>query len=116
ETLYHELAMMAPHVHVSVLCPGWVATNIGDADRNRPAHLRVATSEMEAGGRDALKGMLANGMPPEKLAGKVLDAIRADQFWILSHDGEDGDMWSEAVNRKLRSIESRTNPQFAFGQ
>ena len=26
ETLHHELAMMAPHVKVSVLCPGWVNT------------------------------------------------------------------------------------------
>ncbi len=116
ETLFHELAMTAPQVHVSVLCPGWVATNIGDADRNRPSHLRVETQEgMEAAGRDALKGVLANGMPPEKLAAKVLDAIREERFWILSHDGEDGDMWTEAVNRKLRSIEGRTNPQFSFG-
>src|SRR5262249_38551895 len=40
ETLHHELAMSAPGVHVSVLCPGWVKTNIADSGRNRPAHLQ----------------------------------------------------------------------------
>ena len=37
ETLHHEMAMMAPHVKVSVLCPGWVRTRIADSERNRPA-------------------------------------------------------------------------------
>ena len=36
ETLLHELAMSAGHVHVSVLCPGWVNTRIGESGRNRP--------------------------------------------------------------------------------
>ena len=40
ETLHHEFAMMAPQVKVSVLCPGWVRTNIADSVRNRPAHLQ----------------------------------------------------------------------------
>ena len=39
ETLLHELAIAAPHVHVSVLCPGWVNTRIGESDRNRPDRL-----------------------------------------------------------------------------
>ena len=36
ETLHHEMAMMAPQVKVSVLCPGWVRTRIADSARNRP--------------------------------------------------------------------------------
>src|SRR6478752_489117 len=46
ETLHHELALMAPHVKVSVLCPGWVQTRIGDSERNRPSASTLArTSE-----------------------------------------------------------------------
>jgi NAD(P)-dependent dehydrogenase (short-subunit alcohol dehydrogenase family) len=113
ETLYHELAMSAPGVHVSVLCPGWVKTNIADAARNRPARLQIDNTADPAAG-DILRGFLENGMDPNEVAAKVLDAIHNDRFWILTHDDED-DMWVQAVNRRLHSIESRENPRFGLG-
>ncbi len=115
ETLHHELAMTAPHVKVSVLCPGWVKTNIADSDRNRPAHLQAPASGFESGARDALKGMLDNGMAPDVVAGKVLAAIRDEKFWILTHDDE-SDMWVQAVNRRVHSLETRTNPQMGLAE
>src|SRR5690606_7025734 len=43
ESLHHDLAFVgADHVAVSAICPGMVATRIGDGDRNRPAHLADA--------------------------------------------------------------------------
>lgn len=39
ETLYHELKMARSQIGVSVLCPGFVRTQICDAHRNRPADL-----------------------------------------------------------------------------
>jgi NAD(P)-dependent dehydrogenase (short-subunit alcohol dehydrogenase family) len=111
ETLFHELGMAAPHVKVSVLCPGWVNTNIADSTRNRPAHLQTDESP-ETGAAEMLRQFLQQGMAPDDVAGKVLDAIRAEQFWILTHDDE-ADLWVNAVNRRLRSIEARSNPQFA---
>ena len=36
ETIHAELQMLGAPVGVSVLCPGWVKTRIGEADRNRP--------------------------------------------------------------------------------
>jgi NAD(P)-dependent dehydrogenase (short-subunit alcohol dehydrogenase family) len=110
ETLFHEFAMSAPHVHVSVLCPGWVNTNIADSARNRPAELQDDPADMAALAADALRQILAAGMSPDVVAGKVVDAIRAEQFWILTHDDE-ADFWVDAVNRRLRSVEHRTNPQ-----
>ena len=50
ETLHHELAMTAPHVKVSVLCPGWVNTRIGESGRNRP---RTGGPTAESAGRRA---------------------------------------------------------------
>jgi NAD(P)-dependent dehydrogenase (short-subunit alcohol dehydrogenase family) len=110
ETLYHELGMVAPQVKVSVLCPGWVNTNIHDSGRNRPAHLQTDTTA-EAGPAEMLRQFLEQGMAPEAVADKVLDAIREGRFWILTHDDE-GDLWVDAVNRRLRAIETRSNPQF----
>lgn len=36
EALYHELAMAQASLGVSVLCPGWVNTDIYRSARNRP--------------------------------------------------------------------------------
>ncbi len=109
ETLHHELAMMAPHVKVSVLCPGWVKTNIADSHRNRPAHLQVDTSADPATG-DVLRGFLETGMPPDTVAEKVFEAVRAERFWILTHDDEGG-FFTDAVDRRLQSLAARANPQ-----
>ncbi len=109
ETLHHELALTAPHVGVSVLCPGWVRTNIADSARNRPGGAPAADVAAPAAG--VMRGFIEQGMAPDAVAGQVLDAIREQRFWILTHDAE-SERWSEAVNRRLRTIESRTNPRF----
>jgi NAD(P)-dependent dehydrogenase (short-subunit alcohol dehydrogenase family) len=110
ESLHHEMTMSAPQVHVSVLCPGWVNTNIYDAERNRPEHLQ---SEGGLPG-DLLRGLLEQGMAPEEVADKVFAAIQNEQFWILTHD-DVNDTWKNAVRRRTKSLEERTNPQFSLG-
>ncbi len=44
----------------------------------------------------------------------MLDSIRAERFWVLTHDDE-GDFWVDSVNRRLQSVERRENPQLGLG-
>ncbi len=112
ETLHHELALSAPQVKVSVLCPGWVNTNIAQSARNRPAHLQEgAAPDPEAA--ELLRGFIEQGMPPDEVAAKVLEAIREERFWILTHD-EEGDFWVDGINQRLRSLGARANPQLGL--
>ena len=54
ETLYFDLLLREAPIGVSVLCPGFVATRIIDADRNRPADTARAKGRARSGrGRDA---------------------------------------------------------------
>ncbi len=121
ETLHHEFAIVGTAARVSVLCPGWVRTNIATSERNRPAPAG-AGSASDAGdvvgmdaeqqtelGRQVLAGMIANGMQPDDVAAQVVDAIRAERFWVLTHDGDDS--WMRAVDSRLQSAVDRTNPQ-----
>jgi NAD(P)-dependent dehydrogenase (short-subunit alcohol dehydrogenase family) len=84
ETLAAELAVEESRVGVSVLCPGFVRTNIFTSGRNRPAHLgRQAktprpTEEVQA----AIEPLF---IEPAQVADDVVDAIRHDTFWILTH-------------------------------
>jgi NAD(P)-dependent dehydrogenase (short-subunit alcohol dehydrogenase family) len=110
ETLHHEMALMAPHVKVSVLCPGWVQTRIGESTRNRPSS-EGNDPAANAGFEQVLKPLIDNGMPPEEVATKVLAAIRAEQFWVLPHDGAE-EYWTTFVNGRAQSLIDRTNPTF----
>jgi NAD(P)-dependent dehydrogenase (short-subunit alcohol dehydrogenase family) len=88
-TLYHELAEIGAHVHVSVLLPGYVNTRIADAERNRPAQLSndpgVPFGDREETILARVRAGLAQGMSPDDAAAIVFDAIRAEQFYIFTH-------------------------------
>jgi NAD(P)-dependent dehydrogenase (short-subunit alcohol dehydrogenase family) len=87
ETLAAELAEDGSSVGVSVLCPGYVRTNIASSQRNRPAELR--NPEKKTGARSANRQIVdtiaASGIEPSVVADQVLDAIRTDRFWVLTH-------------------------------
>lgn len=87
ETLYHELADSESNVGVSVLCPGYVRTNIATSQRNRPGHLRreqKAGTEARTRNADIAEGV-SGGMDPANVASQVVRAILTDSFWIVTH-------------------------------
>jgi NAD(P)-dependent dehydrogenase (short-subunit alcohol dehydrogenase family) len=87
ETLRAELAAERSPIHVSVLCPGYVDTNIFTSQRNRPAELRNERPKGAARvvNRSIASEALAHGLDPAVVAGMVVDAIRSEQFWVLTH-------------------------------
>jgi NAD(P)-dependent dehydrogenase (short-subunit alcohol dehydrogenase family) len=112
ESLFLTLQQRKALVKVSVLCPGLVRTNIATAERNRPAELRnepvPMTPQMQAG-LAAFKAALEASMTPDKVADLVFDAIRKEQFYILTHPD-----WAEMIQLrtdKLLRMENPENPQ-----
>ncbi|HET8929777.1 MAG TPA: SDR family NAD(P)-dependent oxidoreductase [Acidimicrobiales bacterium] len=86
ETLFAELASMAPGVGVSVLCPGWVNTRIYDAPRYGKAGLGTADGDDGAQGvAEVVKGLVADGLDPADVAAQVLDAVLTRRFYVLTH-------------------------------
>jgi NAD(P)-dependent dehydrogenase (short-subunit alcohol dehydrogenase family) len=86
ETVYQELLMTGSKIGVSVLCPGFVNTNIGESARNRPPELaETADVPDDPQAREAFRQLLLSGMPPDDVAEKVLDAVRTRRFYILTH-------------------------------
>lgn len=86
ETLHKDLALVGSSVKVSVLCPGFVQTQIADSDRNRPTALQNADASPRPDQMEALvRQALAAGLAPAQVAQAVLDAIREEHFYILTH-------------------------------
>ena len=84
EDLYTDMRTAGLPVGVSVLCPGWVRTNILDSDRNWPEQLGerppdVAVSAIERHVRRAIE----EGATPAFIADQVADAVMADCFWVI---------------------------------
>jgi NAD(P)-dependent dehydrogenase (short-subunit alcohol dehydrogenase family) len=84
ETLRLEFA--GTGVGVSVLCPGPVNTRIVDAERNLPAGVQASSGAVADRFRTGAGAVLAGqGLDPADVAAMVLDGIRNDRFWILTH-------------------------------
>ena len=111
ETLKRDLGMLNSPVSVSVLCPGWVNTGIGDSGRNRPDELRNdgGANILESGESSPLKAVLEAGLDPADVAAMVVDAVKADRFYILTHDD-----WQPMVEGRLRDILEGRNPTPMF--
>jgi len=109
ESLYHELTLMGTKTKVSVLCPAVVNTRIGASERNRPAAL---SNEAAAGNpaqmqamEQAFRAMLASGLAPESVAAAVLDAIRAERFYVITHEET-----KDTVRARMEDIIEGRNP------
>jgi len=103
DTVRIELKLAGSAVKASVLCPGPIDTDITSSDRNRPQELTAhETSELEERFWNNLSTELARGMDPAEVGDLVLDAVRNERFWILTHPNE----FIPLVERRLNDIKA----------
>jgi NAD(P)-dependent dehydrogenase (short-subunit alcohol dehydrogenase family) len=108
EDLYHAMRDSGLPIGVSVLCPGWVRTNILDSERNWPAHLGAqperppTAAVMERHVRRAID----EGMTPAAVADVVAQGIEDERFWLFPQPD-----WVQLATRRWDSIGEGVNPQ-----
>lgn len=103
ESLSLELA--GTGVGVSCLCPELVDTRIFESTRNAPtalglpppAHIPMAQVEQL---------MSSKALHPSDVAARVVDAVRASQFWIITHEIS----WRRLKQRN-EDLEAGRNPR-----
>jgi NAD(P)-dependent dehydrogenase (short-subunit alcohol dehydrogenase family) len=89
ETLRTEMDAAKANVGVSVYCPGLVSTNIFELEKNVSA--AFSGQPGKAGPADApanearIRQIIGRGMDPIEAGRLVLDGIRHNDVWILSH-------------------------------
>jgi len=85
ESLRPELE---PHsIGVSAFCPGLVDTNIGEVEKLRPVQYRDSTYTNVSAERAAFmrEKIFPHGMSPIEIGERVLEGIRRNDLWILTH-------------------------------
>jgi NAD(P)-dependent dehydrogenase (short-subunit alcohol dehydrogenase family) len=112
ESLRMELEVSGSRVSASVLCPGFVATKIADSGRNRPprhsnAEAGAPESEPQKLIRDLARQHVAVGLKPMDVAEMVLEAVREDRFYVLTHP-----RYEKLIRRRMESILESRNPKF----
>lgn len=93
EGLYFDLKAAKADIGVSVLCPGLIATNIIKSGRNRPAELQndlgdvdEKTVKQRMAGMELMdKHFHEQGMNPLQVGEIVLNAVRQNRFYVLTH-------------------------------
>jgi NAD(P)-dependent dehydrogenase (short-subunit alcohol dehydrogenase family) len=86
EILYRDLRLMNVKVGASVLCPGHVRTRITQSERNRPPWAPPPLkTPLALQLRATADQRVADGIDPAVVADHVLDAVRANRFYILTH-------------------------------
>jgi NAD(P)-dependent dehydrogenase (short-subunit alcohol dehydrogenase family) len=108
ETLHLELSSEDSPIGASVLCPGAIATRIGESERNRPD----PATETETNQRfhEMAGKVVARGHSPESVAELVVSAIRGQEFWILTHPE-----WIDVLRRRVEGMENGRRLVAGFG-
>jgi NAD(P)-dependent dehydrogenase (short-subunit alcohol dehydrogenase family) len=116
ENVYFSLAHQKSQVKVSVLCPGWVNTRILEGERNRPPELQnppvdyslldpALVQYMEQTMRD-MRQAVETGMSRQQVAECVFNAIRNEQFYILTHLE-----FNPMIQQRMEDIVHQRNPK-----
>jgi NAD(P)-dependent dehydrogenase (short-subunit alcohol dehydrogenase family) len=108
ETLQLELLAEKSAIRASVLCPGAIATRITESERNRPD----AAAETETNRRfhTSASKIVNKGHTPESVAERITEAIRAQEFWILTHPD-----WIDVLRRRVEGMQDGRRLVVGFG-
>lgn len=102
EGLFMELALSESPVGVSVLCPGFVKTDLMSKE---PASVDSPAGEFT---NQMVRNGIDSGIPATDVADQVVAAIGARQFWILTHP----EMSQDPVERMQRAADGVNPPLF----
>jgi len=112
ETLYHDLSLVTRQVSCSVLCPYFIATGIGRADRNRPQALDAGTSPSPS--QRAIralndKALASSKVSAAQVADRTFEALQRGDFYIYSHPQALG-----GVRVRMEDLLAARNPTDPF--
>ena len=81
----YRLSLAKYGIGVTVCCPANIKTNIAEATRIRPEHLKNTGYLVNEQSIESLKSIHVHGMEPEVLAGHIKAAVEANQAYCIPY-------------------------------
>lgn len=108
EDLYRMTQVAQLPIGVSCVCPGWIRTQILDADRNWPQEFgeRPAPPPGAEIMREFVRQAIDAAPPPSLVADTVVDAVQSDRFWVFPNPE-----FVEMAATRWQSITEHRNPE-----
>lgn len=108
ETLSLELQMTQSPVGISLLCPAWVPTGIGNSERNRPSDV-AETNPIEGFSAQLNKRIgkaIAGGqLTADDMARETFKAIGEKRFYVIPHN-----YMFPFIETRMKEILNQQNP------
>ncbi len=113
EGLYKELKGRGTKLSASVLCPGWISTNLLESESRRPSEFGdpVDMSKLPEAVQQQfafVEQMVKSGRSPDEVANQVFEAVRDDRFYVIPA----GPDFLEQVRMRFEEIIGFRNPSF----
>lgn len=108
ETLSLELQMTQSPVGVSLLCPAWVPTGIGNSERNRPrdvAHTKPIEGFSAQLNKRIGKAIASGQLTAEDMASETFTAIVEKRFYVIPHS-----YMFPVIETRMKEILAQQNP------
>lgn len=102
EVLYFDLKQHSTNIHVSVLCPGLVSTNLVES-----ISVEKTANQNAQAMAEFFKANMQKGISPASVAEETFDAIEKNLFYILTHY----DQHKEMIRERMENILERRNPK-----
>ena len=103
EALSRDLITRNSKIRASVLCPGFVNTNIMNSERNRPKDLANKNqSDFDKQALEVFNLLLKKGKEPSEIADIVFEGIKDNIFYILTHPA-----WDDSLRSHFEDILAR---------
>lgn len=111
ESLYNELKLINSKIYVSVLCPGFVSSDI--TNPYIPETVKYTSSPVINENTElffkAFNNAINNGVTPDEIGESVINAIRNKIFYILSSETD-----KKLIRARLDNIIENKNPDIAI--
>jgi NAD(P)-dependent dehydrogenase (short-subunit alcohol dehydrogenase family) len=105
ETLYNDLRARKAAIGASVLCPGFVKTQIVQAERNRPDGFTSGGAGASDEMISPVQALIDQGKDPADIANTVFECIEQERLYILPHPA-----WDDTVRSRVEHIIGRGGP------
>ena len=80
-------AELMPHkIGVSVLCPGWVRTQIHTTGFGRPSNTVSLDEAQQDPQFQEMDAVIKGGLDPDKVADWVAECVEANRLYIFTHE------------------------------